>query len=362
MKRIKTTAIFTVTILLLAAFSLGSISCSQKPTIGVLMPKLDVDRWSVDGASIKRQLEAKQYIVLEEYANDDLELQIAQIDKIIKNKNCKALIIAAADCYGLNDILKKAHDKKILIIAYDRLIMNTPYVDYYVTFDNFGIGADQGKYIVEKLALDKKDSRPIYMEILSGALDDSTSKENYDGQMSILRPYIENGKIIVKSNKTTLEATAIAEWSTKKAKTHIADILSAHYDNTKIDVILSTNDSMAIGAMEALKDAGYTKATWPLITGMDCDLENILAIKDGWQAISIFIDMRLMATVAVYLAEDALYGKTYPNLNKSYYNNMEQGPANIIPAAVCVFERIDAKNYIDILVTENGLYNIEDLK
>ena len=200
------------------------------------------------------------------------------------------------------------------------------------------------------------------MEILSGALDDSTSRENYDGQMSIIRPFIDDGKIIVGSGKTTLEATAIPEWATRNANAHVADIIKTHYSNTKIDVILSTNDSMAIGAMEALSEAGYSKADWPVITGMDCDLDNIIAIRDGWQAISIFIDMRLMATVAVYLAEDALYGKTYPNLNNIYYNNMEFGPENIVPTAICAFERVDANNYIDILVKDNGLYNIEDLQ
>ena len=362
MRRFRTPVIVAVAVLMLAAFSLGSISCSQKPIVGVLMPKLDVDRWSIDGASIKRQLEAKQYTVIEEYANDDAALQIQQIEKIIKNKNCKILIIAAVDCYGLNDTLKKARDKNIIIIAYDRLIMNTKYVDYYVTFDNFGIGADQGKYIAEAFELGKKDSGSIYMEILSGALDDSTSKENYDGQMSVLKPYIDDGKVIVKSGKTSLEATGIAEWATKNAKAQIAGILGAHYRDNKIDVILSTNDSMAIGAMEALREAGYTEADWPVITGMDCDLDNVLAIRDGWQAISMFIDMRLMAMVAVNLAEDALYGKTHPNLNRSYYNNMEQGTANIVPAAVCAFTRVDANNYIDILVTGHRLYDIEDLK
>jgi len=359
MKKIRTRAIFAVLVVALAVFTLAVTGCSQKPIVGVLMPKLDVDRWSIDGASIKRQLEAKQYTVLEEYANDDAALQIQQIEKIINTQNCKVLIIAAVDCYGLNDTLKKARDKNIIIIAYDRLIMNTPYVDYYVTFDNFGIGADQGKFIVEKFGLDR-NAGPYNMEVLSGAQDDSTSKENYDGQMSVLRPYIDNGKIIVKSGKTSFEDTAIADWATHNANAHVAGILRSYYGNSKVDIILSTNDSMAMGAMEALHEAGYTKEGWPVITGMDCDLDNVLAIRDGWQAMTMFIDMRLMAMVAVNLAEDALYGKTYPHLNKTYYNNMERGPANIIPAAVCPFERVDASNYLDILVTGHRLYDIED--
>ena len=362
MRKIKSFAFFAGTALMLAALCFGSVGCSQKPLVGVLMPKLDVDRWSIDGASIKRQLEAKQYAVIEEYASDNAATQIQQIETIIKNNNCKALIIAGVDCYGLNDVLKKAHDKKIIIIAYDRLIMNTPYVDYYVTFDNFGIGADQGKYIIDKLELDKNGGPPVNMEILSGAPDDSTSIENYDGQMSTLKPYIDSGKIVVKSGKTSFEATAVADWTNINAEAHLEDILNNYYSNDKIDIILSANDSMAMGAMEALRNAGYTKENWPLITGMDCDLANVLAIRDGWQDTSAFIDMRLMAMIAVNLAEDALYGKNYPNLNRSYYNNMEHGTRNIIPTAVCPFERVDANNYIDILVTGHRLYDIEDLK
>jgi len=337
---------------------LSACTSSNEKWIGVCMPKKDVERWKLDGSNIKMQLEAKGYKVMLEYADDDPDKQVEQIQKMIDSK-CKALIIAAADCFNLNDVLAKASAADIIVVAYDRLIMDTQHVDYYCTFDNFEIGVEQGSYIAKALDLANRTD-PVRMELFSGAADDSTSIENYNGQMHALKPYMDSGKIIVPSGQTDPITTAIENWAMENAKTRMNALLAAHYsDGTRLDAILSTNDSMALGIIAALKDAGYGAAgkPFPVLTGMDCDIDNVIAIKNGEQSMSMFIDTRALATWAVILVDDVLNGKTPKNLNTDRYSNNEK----IVSASICKAIYVDKDNYLDTL-TKDGYYKPEDFE
>ena len=66
-------------------------------------------------------------------------------------KGPKALIIASIDGTTLSDALQKAADAGVVVVAYDRLIKKTPNVDYYTTFDNFGVGVIQANSLVKGL-------------------------------------------------------------------------------------------------------------------------------------------------------------------------------------------------------------------
>ena len=356
MKQVK--IISTVILLLMLVMQLTACINNDETWIGVCMPKKDVERWKLDGGNIKMQLEGKGYKVMLDYADDDPDKQIMQIKEMIDNK-CKALIIAAADCYNLDTTLEQASKEGISIVAYDRLIMDTQFVDYYCTFDNFEIGVEQGNYIIKALDLDNK-ADPVTMELFSGASDDSTSIENYNGQMHALQPYIDSGKIVIPSGQIDPITTAIENWATENALARMEDILATFYsDGMLIDVVLSTNDSMALGVITALKNAGYgaDDKPFPVITGMDCDIENVIAIKNGEQSMSMFIDTRALATWAVGLVDDVLSGKTPKNLNTDrYHNNVK-----IVAASICKAIYVDQYNYLDIL-TKDGYYKPEDFQ
>jgi len=358
MKRMITRALAAaLAFLLLMASTACDVSSSNK-LIGVCMPMKSVDRWLLDGDNIRKQLEAKGYKVMLEYADNDPGKQIEQIENMINSK-CAALMIAASDCYCLDEVLEKAAKNKVKVIAYDRLIMDTMHVDYYCTFDNFEVGEVQAQYIVDAFTL-HEDVPPIHMELFSGAFDDSCSPENYNGQMSILREHLDSGKILVKSGQTDLESTAIADWSTDNAKARMASLLAAYYsDGTKLDLVLSTNDSMALGIIAALKEAGYGTADkpFPVITGMDCDVENVIAIINGEQSMSLFIDTRALSTRAVELVDDILMNKQ-PKINDTtrYFNG-----AKTVPTSICKSIYVDIDNYKDVLV-RGGYYKEEDLR
>ena len=119
--------------------SVGTSSSSTTNLVGVAMPTQSLQRWNQDGTNMKKQLEAKGYKVDLQYANNDVNTQVQQIENMI-TKGAKVLVIAAIDGSALSDVLQKAASNDVKVIAYDRLIMNTKNVNYYATFDNFKVG------------------------------------------------------------------------------------------------------------------------------------------------------------------------------------------------------------------------------
>ena len=73
---------------------------------------------------MKAQLEAKGYKVDLQYANNDINTQIQQLENMI-TKGAKVLVIASIDGSVLSDVLKQAQDNGVKVIAYDRLIMTS---------------------------------------------------------------------------------------------------------------------------------------------------------------------------------------------------------------------------------------------
>ena len=119
-------------------------------------------------------------------------------------KQVKVLVIAAIDGTTLSDALQKAADKGIKVIAYDRLIKSSKNVDYYATFDNFQVGVLQASSIVDKLGL-KQGKGPFNIELFGGSPDDNNAFFFYDGALSVLKPYLDSGKLVVRSKQMGMD-------------------------------------------------------------------------------------------------------------------------------------------------------------
>src|SRR5689334_5708925 len=98
--------------------------------VGVTMPTKSSERWIHDGDNVKSALEKLGYKVDLQYAEDDIPTQVNQIENQI-TKGAKLLIIASIDGTAITTQLQEAKDRNIPVIAYDRLIRNSPNVDYY---------------------------------------------------------------------------------------------------------------------------------------------------------------------------------------------------------------------------------------
>ena len=322
--------------------------------IGVAMPTKDLQRWNQDGANMKEQLEAAGYQVDLQYASNDIQTQVSQIENMIQN-GCQALVIASIDGDSLGTVLAQAKEKNIPVIAYDRLIMNSDAVSYYATFDNYMVGTIQGQYLEEKLDL-KNGAGPYNIELITGDPGDNNARFFFGGAMDVLTPYIESGKLVVKSGQTTFEQCATANWDTATAQSRFDAIIASNYaDGTQLDAVLASNDSTALGVANSLA-ANYT-GKYPLLTGQDCDIASVKNIIAGTQSMSIFKDTRTLAAQVVTMVDAIMKGGEVPVNDTETYDN----GTGVIPSYLCEPVFADIDNYKELLI-DSGYYTEDQLQ
>lgn len=332
--------------------SSASSTGEGKGRVGVAMPTKDLQRWNQDGENMKSELEKAGYTVDLQYANNDIGTQVSQIETLISN-GAEVLVIASIDGESLGDPLSKAKEAGIPVIAYDRLLMNSDAVTYYATFDNYMVGTKQGEYIRDQLDLDNA-AGPFNMEIFTGDPGDNNANFFYGGAMDVLKPYIEAGKLVVKSGSVDFADVATAAWSTETAQSRMDAIIASNYaDGTKLDAVLCSNDSTALGVENAL--SAYT-GEWPIITGQDCDMANVKNIVAGKQSMSIFKDTRLLAQQTVKMVDAILSGQEAEvNDTESYDNG-----TGVIPTYLCEPQYVDIDNYQEMLI-DSGYYTADQI-
>ena len=322
--------------------------------VGVSMPTKDLQRWNQDGANMEAELKAAGYEVDLQYASNDVQTQVSQIENMI-NSGCNVLVIAAIDGSSLGEPLDMAKAAGIPVIAYDRLIMNSDAVSYYATFDNYMVGTKQGEYIEQALDLPNAEG-PFNMEITAGDPGDNNAGFFYQGAMDVLQKYIDEGKINVVSGQTKFEEVATAQWSTEAAQSRAENILSSNYaDGTQLDIWLCSNDSTSMGVQNAL-EANYT-GKYPVITGQDCDKANVKNMIAGKQSMSIFKDTRTLASQVVKMVGQILSGETVDVNDTETYDN----GTGVIPSYLCEPVFADVNNYKELLI-DSGYYTEDQLK
>jgi putative multiple sugar transport system substrate-binding protein len=323
--------------------------------VGVSMPTKSLQRWNQDGSNMEAKLKEKGYDVDLQFAENKVEVQVSQIENMI-TKGAKVIIVGAIDGGALSSVLDEAKSAGVQVIAYDRLIMNTDAVSYYATFDNYGVGKIQGEYIETKLGL-KEGKGPYNFEIATGPLDDNNVVFFFKGAMDILQPYIDQGKLVVKSGQKTREQCATPNWDEAKAQERMDNIITSHYTSDKIDAVLCSNDSVSLGVQSALKSAGYGAGkAMPIITGQDANISNVKAILAGEQSMSVFKDTRALADQVVKMVEAIVNGKE-PEVNDTKtYNNGKK----IVPSYLLQPQFVDMSNYKKLLI-ESGYYKESDL-
>ena len=320
-------------IVLALAMVIGLCACGgaagkegDKETIGILMPTKEQTIWSIQGERLVAGFEEAGYKTMIEYAEDNASKQAEQIENMI-TKGADALIIVAVDGAALTDACEKAKEDGILVIAEDRLITNTDAVDYYVTFDLVKMGELQGKHIADTLDLENA-AGPFNLEIFSGSQDDPNAKLFYDGAMNILKPFIDSGKLVVKSGQVEYDVTAIKGWATEEATNRMDNLLSGFYADDKLDAVLVAADCLAMGVIPSLENAGYGAGdlAFPIVTGQDAELAAVKSIKAGKQSMTAFLDASKLVEIIVPLVSDLLAGKEVTPTS-TYNNEVKDVPA-----------------------------------
>lgn len=345
----------TVAIAAAVAFAAPAFA-ADKGLVGVAMPTKSSARWIADGDNMIKVLQERGYSTDLQYAEDDIPNQLSQIENMI-TKGAKVLVVASIDGTTLSDVLAQAHTAGIKVIAYDRLIRDTPNVDYYATFDNFQVGVLQATTLVKALKADT-EAGPFNIELFGGSPDDNNAYFFYDGAMSVLQPLIDKGTLVVGSGQTGMDKVATLRWDPATAQARMDAILSSTYSDKKLNAVLSPYDGISIGILSSLKGVGYGSGDMPMpfVSGQDAEVPSVKSIIAGEQYSTIFKDTRDLAKVTVDMVDAVMSGKE-PQVNDTKtYNNGNK----VVPSYLLKPVAIDKTN-VDVLV-KSGYYTEAQIK
>jgi putative multiple sugar transport system substrate-binding protein len=302
---------------------------------------------------MESQLKEAGYEVELQFASNDPATQLNQIKTMIGN-GCSVLVISAIEGDSLGEALDMAAENEIPVIAYDRLLMNSDAVSYYATFDNYMVGTVQGTYIKDALDLDNA-AGPFNIEFITGDPGDNNINFFFDGAISVLQPYIDAGKLVAQSGQYEKAVVATPGWATDAAQARFETILGTYYADQPLHAVLASNDSTAMGVINALGST-YSNDVWPVVTGQDCDIANMPHIINGKQAMSVFKDTRTLAAKVVEMVDAIMKGEEPPVNDTETYDN----GTGVIPSYLCEPVAGTIDNYKELLV-DSGYYTAEQL-
>ncbi|HEX7806671.1 MAG TPA: multiple monosaccharide ABC transporter substrate-binding protein [Cellulomonas sp.] len=340
----------------------GSTAAAAGGLIGIAMPTKSLERWNNDGAHLEELLKKAGYTTSLQYADNKVDQQITQLQNMI-NQNPKVIVVASIDGTALGPVLAQAKAKKISVIAYDRLINGTADVDYYATFDNYKVGQLQGQFIETKLGL-KDGKGPFNLEPFAGSPDDNNAKFFFSGAWDVLKPYVDKGQLVVPSGKAPASDAdwtkiGIQSWKSETAQSEMDNRLNSYYQDKKVNVVLSPNDSLALGIEQSLDSQGYkVGGDWPIVTGQDADKANVKNMIAGKQSMTVWKDTRTLGDQVAKMVDQIVKGETVTvNDEKTYDNGKKVVPTYLLPPQVVTNDKADiTKSLVD-----SGFYKAADL-
>jgi putative multiple sugar transport system substrate-binding protein len=314
-------------------------------SIGVALPDKTSENWVLAGDLFTNSLEEAGFSADVQYApaSNTVAEQQNQITSMVTN-GAEVIIIGAKDGAQLAAQVEAAQEAGAVVIAYDRLILNTEAVDYYLAFDNFEVGVLQGTALLDGLAEKYPDVDTYNVELFSGSPDDNNAGVFFDGAMSVLQPKIDDGTLNVVSGETEVAQTATQGWLAQNAQSRMDTLLAANYGSTELHGVLSPNDTLARAIIESVRAAGKSL---PVVTGQDSEVESVKSIVAGEQYMTIYKDTRALVAQAIEMVKSLQAGDE-PEINdtESYDNGVKVVPSYLL-APVVVTKGNAAEAYKD---------------
>jgi putative multiple sugar transport system substrate-binding protein len=374
MKRFK--FLFTLaTVVIIASMVLGA--CTTAPAeepavvepaedeglaVGIVLPTKDEPRWIQDEARFKEALTAQGYAVEILFSQGDPAKEKQNVETLI-SKGIKVLIICPHDGTAAAAAAEAARAAGVKVVSYDRLILDTDAVDYYVTFDSVAVGAAQAQYLVDNAA---GTGLPLFL--YAGASSDNNAFLFFEGAWNVLQPKIADGTFVIKNSpeaialqdKATLTREEMGKilgqittnWDFNVAKGLAESNLTAAAAEDKGEVfILAPNDGTARAIADAF--AADTDVTKYYVTGQDAEKASVQYIIDGKQSMTVLKDVRTLVADAIAAAVAFLDGKT-PEQTHTYNNNVIDVPAK--PSAVVTV----TKDNVKAAIVDSGYYPASD--
>ena len=243
-------------------------------------------------------------------ANQDASAQLSQAQAALTN-GAQVMVLDPVDSAAASVIADTAKAQNVPVIAYDRLVLNSDGVDYYISFDNVEVGKLQAQSLVDRLnQLGISDPQIV---MINGSPTDNNAGLFKQGAHSVFDPLVQAGKLTIAKEYDT------PDWSPDQAQNEMQQALTAL--GNKVDGVYCANDGTAGGAIAAMKAAGISPL--PPVTGQDAELAGIQRILVDEQYMTVYKAIKPEADAAAELAYDLLTntavpasmtgGKTTPN-------------------------------------------------
>ncbi len=309
--------------------------------IGVALPDKTSENWTIAGALFEDAIAEAGYESDVQYAGQSTPVpdQQSQIDAMITS-GAKGIIVGAKDGAQLGAQVEAAKEAGVVIIAYDRIIENTEDLDYYLAFDNFVVGQEQGQALLDGLA--SRGEGPYNIELIAGSPDDPNAGVFFEGAMDVLQPEIDAGNLVIPSGQTEFDQIATQGWAPEEAQARMDTVLQANYGSAELDGILSPNDTLARAAITSVEEAGKPDV---VITGQDSEAASIPLIMSGKQYMTIYKDTRRLIDQSITMI-DSLAAGDEPETNAEADNKSKEVPTFYLDPVVVTAENA-AEAYAD---------------
>lgn len=292
----------------------GGSSDGGRLSIGVSLPQKTSQNWVEAEGIFQTDCEQMEMDCSVHFANGGVSDQQRTISNLIQD-GVRVLVIGAVDGSQLGTQLRQAKAAGITVIAYDRMLTNTTDVDYYVAYDSRDVGQLQAKSLIGGMRKFKGDP-PWHVELFAGSPDDANSVSFFDGAMTVLQPYIDEGSVVIGSGQSTFTQVATQGWLSRNAQNRMSTLLGSTYGgDSSPDGVLSPNDALARAIITAVEQSGKEL---PVVTGLDAEDESVTWVVQGRQYSTISKDTRLLVHAALQLAQQVGdQGITSPDLDRA---------------------------------------------
>lgn len=327
-----------VILLYLSLILITSCNSGSKIRIGFMTPNLKDDRYKKEQVFFGQKIKELGAEPLVASANDDDKLQIRQAIDMI-NQGVEVLVVDAVNLNTAALIVREAHKKNVTVIAYDRLIQNAD-LDYYLSFDNEKVGELMAEYAI------KNNTSGNYI-LLGGDKADKNAIMVKSGQLKALDSSIKDGKIKV------VYDVFIENWSYENAYEEINSYLNMCQEIP--NAILASNDGMARGAAQAIKEHGLSGKI--LVTGQDAELAACKNIVSGLQAMTVYKSFKNQAYTAAALAFKCAKGEKITEAKSTVFNGRIEVPAILIKPTPVDKSNLRATVIADGVYSESEIFN-----
>lgn len=354
-----------VSLLLVLVMVLGlCVGCGAKDKldIGIVLPTKDEDRWLADEAKFLELIEEKGYKAEIMYSQADPAIEKSNVEALIE-KGVKVLLICPFDGAAAASTVEMAKEEGVQVISYDRLIMGTDAVDYYVAFESAKIGEAMGQYLVDQAAAYGGTGLNLYL--YSGALTDNNSFTYFQGNWNSLQPKIADGTFIVRNSEVAMKYKDIkdlsydqlyeimqsvdTEWTPSVAKSLAeANLTNAAPEEKALSFITAPDDNTARAVADAfMADADVKEFR---ICGADGVEGSVQYLIDGKQDMTVYCNPAMIAVAAMELAEKLIAGEAVETTET--INN----EAIDIPVVRCDVQPVTRDNLVEVWL-DAGVYD-----